>query len=347
MGKTKRYLALAALAALPLFSTAQDVHFSQLNQTPLLLNPATTGLSHSLMAIVNYKDQWRSVSPNPFKTFNVAADAAFLKKSNGNHMGIGLDFFSDKAGDGAMGTTTGQLHLSGVLAADDNNLISAGIYGGFGQRSLHYDKLYWDNQYINGALDLNAPSNEPAAVSGRTYLDVGAGLAWFYGTGHSTITSNDARNFTLGFSAQHLNQPVYSFYGNPDAKLPMKFVGHGEAEIGLKNYSLVLEPGYIAMVQGGHHEINAGMLVKYLLKEASHYTGRVKQDAFVLGGYYRFGDALNVVTAYEINTLRIGMSYDINLSDLTSASSARGGFELSLRFMMVDSKYNKNSGFFN
>ena len=326
-------LFLTAAAFLPLFSSAQDIHFSQMTETPLLLNPAEAGMSHNILAILNYKDQWNSISNTPYRTFNVSTDMAYLKKSNGNHLGIGLDVFSDKAGDGAMGTTTGQLHLSGVLAANDNNLISAGIYGGFGQRSLSYDKLFWDNQYIGGAFDASAPSMEPSTFSNHTYADLGAGLAWFYGTGHATISSNDAMTINAGISLQHINKPVYSFYGNTDMRLPMKIVAHGNADIGIKNYNLVLEPGYIVMVQGGHHEINAGMLFKYVMQEASHYTGRKKPAAFVLGAYYRFGDAVNIETAYEFAGYRIGFSYDVNLSDLHVASKSRGGFEISLHFM--------------
>ena len=337
MKKLKLYFAGgAAILLMPLISAGQDIHFSQLTQMPLLLNPAQTALTHEFMAIINYKDQWKSVSPNSFKTFNVCSDVAFLTKPNGNHMGLGLNVFSDKAGDGAMGTTTGQLHLSGVLAVDDNNMMSAGIYGGFGQRSLQYDKLFWDNQYVGGTLDMTVPSGEPTGVPTRTYADMGAGIAWFYGKGHATITSNDALNFVAGFSMQHLNRPVYSFYGNSDMRLPMKFIAHGTADLGLKNYSLVLQPAYIFMIQGGHHEINAGMLVKYWLQEASHFTGRKKAAALVLGGYYRFSDALNIVTGVEINTLRIGFSYDVNISNLTTASHARGGFEVSVRFMTTD-----------
>ncbi|HEU4717114.1 MAG TPA: PorP/SprF family type IX secretion system membrane protein [Bacteroidia bacterium] len=347
MKKTRNFLTAVAAALLPLLSAGQDIHFSQLTETPLLLNPAQAGLSHDVLAEINYKDQWRSVTANPFRTFNVSGDFAFMKKQNGNHLGAGIDFFSDKAGDGVMGTTTGQLHFAGVLAVNDKNLISAGIYGGFGQRSLSYQNLYWDNQYIGGSLDLTAPSMEPTAIPNRTYADMGAGLAWFYGKGHSTMTSNDGATFTAGISVWHVNKPVYTFYGNNDMRLPMKVVAHGNADIGIKNYSLVLEPGYIVMVQGGHHEINVGMLVKYLMQEASHYTGRKKPASFVLGGYYRVGDAANIITAYEFNSFRIGFSYDINLSDLTAASQSRGGFEISLRYMMIDDGNNKNSKFFN
>lgn len=326
----------AALALIPALGQAQDIHFSQLSQTPLLLNPANAGLAHEVCAIINYKDQWRSVTTNPFKTFNVSADAALFSKPSGSRMGLGLNFFSDKAGDANMATTTAQLHLSGVIPLNEDHLLSAGAYGGFGQSSLDYGQLYWDNQYIGGSLDVNAPSFEPAAVPNHNFLDIGAGLAWFYGTGHKTITSNDGRNVTAGFSVQHLNRPVYTFYGDNSQRLPLKMVAHGMGAIGLKNYSLVLEPGYIVFLQGGHREINAGMLVKYLVQEASHFTGRKKTSSIVVGGYYRFSDALNIVAGYEYHDFRIGFSYDVNLSSLTSASNSRGGMEVSLRWLVTE-----------
>lgn len=56
----------------------------------------------------------------------------------------------------------------------------------------------------------------------------------------------------------------------------MKFVAHGNATIGLQNRNLILEPSYLVMIQGGGHEINAGMLFKYVMQDASVYTGRKK-----------------------------------------------------------------------
>lgn len=345
--KTTTKIFLAALLAAPVFATAQDIHFSQLTQTPLLLNPANAALAHDMSVYVNYRDQWRSISSNPFKTFNVSTDIALFKNKKGNHMGAGINFFSDKAGDGKMGTTTGQLHLSGVLATNDRSFLSVGLLGGFGQRSLNYTNLYWDNQYIMGQLDMNSPSGEPLTFSNHTYLDIGVGAAWYYGTGNNTISSNDAWNVTVGFAAHHLNQPVYTYYGDNDLKLPMKFIAHGNGEIGIKNFSLVVEPGYVVMIQGGHREISVGSLFKYWLQEASVYTGRKKPAAFVLGGYYRFADALNVVAGYEMYPFRLGLSYDVNLSGLTAASQGRGGFEMSLRFLIANDGKSKNKSFFN
>ncbi len=328
----------ALLFFLPILVSAQDVHFSQLSETPLLLNPANAGLSHNLLAIVNYKDQWKSVSSTPYRTFNVNADMAFMKKDNGSHMGVGLDIFSDKAGDGQMGTTTGQLHLSGIIAANDRNLFSVGLYSGFGQRSLTTGNFQWDKQYDGMTYDNTRPNGEIATVGNHSYLDFGAGVAWFFGKGHGTLSSNDGADYTIGFSLQHINKPVYSFYGAGDQKLPMKFVAHGNADIGLKNKNIILQPSYIVMIQGGHHEINTGILFKYLMQDASRYTDRKKPAAFVLGGYYRFMDAAVIVAAYEYSGFRLGMSYDLNLSDLKTASKTRGGFEVSLSYMIDNSK---------
>lgn len=311
---------------------AQDIHFSQSSETPLLLNPAEAGLGHDLLAVINFKDQWKSVGA-PYRTFNVSTDFSVLKKKSGSHMGIGVNVFSDRAGDAGMGTTTGALHISGVIAANDKNLFSAGISGGFGQRSLQMQKLYWDNQYDGSQFNPALSSGEPANFSNHGYLDISAGGAWFYGDGHSTLSSNDARTINLGFAVHHLNKPLYSFYDDQSQHLPIKYIFHGQADIGIKNYSLILEPSYLIMIQGGHREITPGMIFKYVPHEASKYTGRVKASAFLLGGYFRMKDAVVIATGYEFSNWSVRMSYDVNISNLKTASQARGGFEMAISFV--------------
>ncbi|HTL82460.1 MAG TPA: PorP/SprF family type IX secretion system membrane protein [Bacteroidia bacterium] len=337
--RTKRKIISAVILSTVLipvsYSYGQDIHFSQLTETQLLLNPAEAALGHDVLGVLNYKDQWKSVSAlSAYKTFNVSADMAVLKNDKGSRLGVGLNFFNDKAGDAGMTSTTGNLHLSGVIAANDANLISAGIYGGFGQRTLQYDQLNWDAQYDGMHYNATLPTGEQnQAFANHNYMDIGAGMAWFYGKGHSTLSSNDAFTLNLGFSVHHLNQPVYSFYGANAQKLPMQYVAHGSADFGLKNYNIILEPTYLVMIQSGHHEVTGGMLFKFLLQDASKYTGRKKPSDFGVGGYYRYGDALIIDTRYEFSGFSLGLSYDVNLSDLKAASRARGGFEISLRYM--------------
>lgn len=340
--KTK-FKSLAVSIFIPTIILAQDVHFSQTAATPLLLNPSQAGLGHDALAIINYKNQWRSISASPYKTINVAADFALMKKKNGSCLGLGLDVFSDKAGDGNMGTTTGILNLAGVLGVNDNNLLSGGISGGFGQRTLNINNLSWGNQYDGLQYSSALPSGEPASFNNYNYFDLSAGLSWFYSAGHSTLSANDARRVNIGMAVHHLNKPAYSFYGTGDERLPLKVIAHGNAAIGIKNYSLVLEPSYLVMIQGGHREITPGLFVKYVNQESSKYTGRKKTSAFGLGGYYRFKDAFVAEARYEFSNWSIGTSYDFNVSDLTAASKSKGGFEISLRFIAPD-PFGKKTG---
>lgn len=331
--KTAKLLTAAMLISSALF--AQDVHFSQSTEAPLLLNPSQAGMGHDVLVTLNYKSQWKSVT-TPYKTINVGADFTVWGDAKENHLGLGVNVFSDKAGDGSMGTTFGCLDIAGVLRATGNNLISGGISFGFGQRKLAYNNLTWNNQYDGLSYNPGLASGEPGTFNNFNMFDVSAGLSWYYGDKTSTISSNDAKIFAVGFALHHINKPVYSFYGDTDYRLPMKFIAHGKADIGIKNYSLILEPSYLVMIQGGHHEITPGMIVKYTPREASRYTGRIKASAFCLGGYYRHKDAFVACVRYEYSYWSAGFSYDVNISNLNTASQAKGGFEISLRFMSPD-----------
>ncbi|MCB9047123.1 MAG: type IX secretion system membrane protein PorP/SprF [Chitinophagales bacterium] len=57
---------------------AQDVHFTQFNAAPLILNPAFTGnFDGKMRASAIYRDQWRSVTV-PFKTIAISVDAPMV-----------------------------------------------------------------------------------------------------------------------------------------------------------------------------------------------------------------------------------------------------------------------------
>ena len=70
-----------------------------------------------------------------------------------------------------------------------------------------------------------------------------------------------------------------------------------------------------------------------MLKEDSRYTGYVKGSALAVGGYYRNKDAFVVAALFEMSNYAIGASYDINVSGLKTATTGRGGFEITLRFL--------------
>lgn len=69
---------------LTLFSNgiSQDIHFAQFNMTPLIINPALTGVFFGdHRASLNYRDQWTGFG-NGYRTYSFSFDASVLKKNS-------------------------------------------------------------------------------------------------------------------------------------------------------------------------------------------------------------------------------------------------------------------------
>lgn len=306
----------------------QDIHFSQFDETTIQLNPANAGVRYETRASANYKSQWQSVNA-PFKTVAVSVDNRFFKTKKA-HLGAGIDFFSDNAGNGQNKTIQANLTLSGIVRLNKNNLLSAGLVGGFVQRSLNSGSLSWGNQYNGLTYDSNMPTGEPLTSTNFAFFDMGAGIQYSYGEREMYISANNARRLNIGVAIFHPHRPNYSYYSDGTRLYP-KFVFHGDASLGIKNTSIVLKPSYMIFLQGPTREITPGMMFQYVLQDDSRYTGIKKATYISLGGYYRIGDAFIAAAKFEWNNYAIGLSYDINISKLRTASKARGGFEICLR----------------
>lgn len=321
------------LSGIVSFAFSQDIHFSQFNNSPLTLNPASTGVFNGdIRAILNYKSQWKQVS-DPFKTYAFSFDAGLLKKKWQNgYIGLGVSVFNDHAGASNMSLTQGNLSVSSVLSVADNHMLSVGIQAGMAQRSVDYAGLQWDSQYDGLQYDGNLSSGETFANNSFSFQDYSTGVQWSFGKGEMYSTANDAVKANLGIAMFHVNRPVQDFLGTKD-KLYSKYVVHGMFFKGIKNSKYSLIPSGALYLQGKSKEIMIGMLAKMNLKEASKYTGTIKSSAVYLGGYYRFGDAIAICTQFEVDRYFVGISYDVNLSGLTTVSKGLGGLELTLRFI--------------
>ena len=311
---------------------AQDPHFSQYESTPLLVNPANTGLKHDLRAVVNYRNQWGAVA-TPYKTtafsFDMGTDKGGRKNS---YFGVGAQFLHDKSGDANMSMIQGNLNLSGIVKLDAYNKLSVGLMGGFGQRGTDYNQFRWESQYANGAYNSQLNSNESFSTPTFSYFDAGAGIVWTYGKDQMYITANDGVKATVGFAASHFGLPAASFGGSEET-LKTKFIGHATMEVGKANTNLTFIPSLYFVQQGTQREILLGNTFRYLLQEGSRYTGFNKSTSMSLGVHYRVKDAL--ITSFQIDyaNYTVGMSYDVNVSQLSRASNMRGGLELFLRFV--------------
>ena len=144
---------------------AQDIHFSQFNNSPLNLNPALIGdFNGEFRFVGNQRTQWSSVTA-PYTTFSISADA---KQVFDSPIGAGFSIYNDETGDSDFRTT--QIGLGGsymIYLKDSSQTLTFGLQPVFVQRSINYNKLQFDNQYNGAVFDANLSNGENFGNSGK------------------------------------------------------------------------------------------------------------------------------------------------------------------------------------
>lgn len=331
----KNKFILIAMIFGSLISYGQDIHFSQLSKSPLFLSPATAGATQADFRVsIHHRNQWANIG-SPYSTYGLAADGKFKKKSwRDKHFGIGGVLYNDKAGDLDFNRLKGSFLFSFHKKLDLRNYLSAGLQVGFVQHSLDGSQAQWDNQYDGTGFNPYMASGETVLFQPFTSVDAGAGILWSYADGSSTISSDNGRFFQVGFATYHLTKPKLTFYNVPKESYYMRYVLHGNASFGINNSSWAFRPAFLYQRKGKEQELVIGTMFRYMFKEKSHFTGFVEQFDMSFGAYYRFlSDAIIPTMYINYANWGFGISYDINISKLTTASQYRGGIELSLKFV--------------
>lgn len=315
---------------------AQDVHFSQFNNSPMIINPALTGAFNAEHRIIaNYRTQWGSIA-KPYTTYALSYDVGLLKSSHAGFLGIGLQLFADQAGDLKMGIMQANLSVAYHVAIAKNHFLTAGIQGGYSQRSIKESGMMWDSQYdpnSEGGYNSSLPSNETMNFNSFGIGDFSGGILYSFNNGATNMASNDQIKGNVGLAVFHINQPKKTFTNFEPKKLFIKYAVHTNLHFGIPGTFLSLVPSGMMYVQGPAREILAGMLFRFRLQESSKYTNFVSETALSVGAHYRFGDAIVVTGQFEIKNWLLGVSYDVNISKLAAASKSMGGLEVCLRYM--------------
>lgn len=309
---------------LPCFNSsfAQDIHFSQFNASPMNLNPSlTAAFDGDYRIVLNHKNQWSSI-PAPFKTFSLSADTKLPFKIKNDQVGLGMLINTDKAGATDFKTFQAALSLSYLKRLTQSQLISFGIQTGITNKSFDPGKMTFDSQYNGDNYDPSIASGENTfSTTGFSYFDFSAGAIWFYKIKERTQLS-------LGGSYFHINQPGQSFFSDKSILLDPKLVINSSFHVKVAPV-VDLIPAVLFEKQGRFYEMIVGTSLKYILLPQQGYG-----TAIYGGCFYRGRDAFIVSAGMEYNKFNVGMSYDINNSTLSNASRNRGGFEISLIYIV-------------
>jgi type IX secretion system PorP/SprF family membrane protein len=310
----KKFYIFGILIFILLNLNAQDIHFSQFYNTPLIINPAFTGNSdYNLRFGLNYRNQGKSISV-PYKTYSAFIDAKltprFLKRGR---FGIGGMFYNDRAGDGNLQSTTGMAFASYSKGFNRYNTFvgTIGIAIGFLNRSVNFSKLLFDNQWNGTSFDPSLPNNENFTDNSIFSIDFNFGALISY-------SFSKKIKVHIGSSLCHVNKPKTSFYESNN-RLEHKLIIHGGLYYELNN-KLNITPEFFYSTQSNTNEIIFGTNLLYGKKELKLNCGI----------WYRFSRDIIPLIGINYNKYNLSFSYDINISKLHYASNYCGGMEISL-----------------
>jgi len=272
-----------------LSASAQDPHFTQYFSNPLFLNPAYTGSVGCSRVALNFRDQWPQLSGN-YVTYSASYDQ-YVKPLHG---GLGIQVMTDRAGGGSLITSS----VCGIYSFNINIKnylhIRPAVSIGMGVKQIDWSEF--GNGFI--ATTPNPPSN-------KYYFNAAAGLLVSY------------KNFTGGFSYDHINKPDIGFYST--SRLPSKITVHCNYQINM-NENMYLNPSVIFAKQQDMEELLLGLMMKASFIKAG--TG--------LRIGFNNPDAILLMLGFCSEKFSIGYSYDMTVSKLSNSTG--GAHEISAIF---------------
>ena len=298
---------------------AQDLHFSQFMNNPLLTNPANTGFNPDFDYRVgaSYRNQWSSL-PVPYKTMSIWGDAqVFRDRFQNGWLGLGGVILRDAAGSGNLTSTKAYGSVAYHQEIGEGSLLSAGFNVGYASKRIDIANFKWENQWNGKFFDANASSGEQFAYSQIGYFDLQAGLNYAY-------FANDNLYLNAGVSIMHINKPRESFFSENtnNNQIPQRYTGFLNASYKI-NDKWIINPNVYYSYQSGSNEIVGGMMAQYNLSGDG-------EKQLIGGAYYRAGDAAVGMIGLEWSNLRLTFTYDASTSAIRNYNNGNGAIEFSL-----------------
>jgi len=316
-------------------ANAQDLHFSQYSSQASLLNPGLVGNydgSYRLSAI--YRNQWTSaLGAYGYQTVGADVDFSLLEGYlKGDKLAIGVGFFNDRSGAAQLTNTSANLTVAYHKAFDKNgnHRLSLGLQAAYLQTRIE-NPLFADQ--FNGFNETNSNSSAENYQHGVYKFDFNAGLYW-------KSNFKDKVKFGIGFGAYHLITPDQALVtsataGTLDhgAVLPRRYDADFSIEAYLdKDKKWSLTPDFLFMYQEPFAEYLPGLAATYYFN-----TGFRNNNSLSFGLRFRSGgstpDAIIPMVKMSFRNVSLGFSYDANISGLSTSTTNRGAFELSLSYI--------------
>jgi type IX secretion system PorP/SprF family membrane protein len=305
------FLGVLMIFLVPNNVSAQDPEFSQFYANQIYLNPAFAGTIRCPRVSMIHRNQWPGIT-GTYVTSAVSYDQHIESISGG----LGFMFTTDNAAN-TLKTSRFSAVYSYQIKVNRKFSMRFGAEATFFQKSLDWNKLTFGDMvdprrgFVYQTGDLPRGGN----VSG---VDFSAGVLGF------------SEVFFFGVAAHHLTQPNESVIIG-DAQLPMKITGHAGAVIplagGASKYTtndVSISPNIMFRQQGSFSQLNMGLYVK--------------KGPLAAGVWYRNKDAFIVLLGLQTDHFKLGYSYDLTVSKLTTATGGAHEITMGINFKCKQKK---------
>lgn len=329
-----RFIGILAAHCFCITASAQDLHFSQFMNSPLLTNPANTGFipDGDYRLGVNYRNQWASITDFPYKTMSAFGDVQTMQNSdNTGWLGLGGVILRDVAGTGSLTSTKIYGSAAYHQMLDAGSLVSLGFNVGWANKNINTSNLTFPSQWNGNFFDVHQTGTLPKLdYNNVNYLDIQVGMNYAY--------FPDSRTYlNAGFSAMHVNRPRESFFNESagvDNRIPVRYTGFLNGSF-MVNDRVIVNPNIYASLQAKSYEIVGGLNAHYNLSGDG-------DKILIAGAYYRYKDAIIPMVGLGINDITFTFTYDATTSSLKNFNNTRGAFEFSLIKQGIVDRYSGN-----
>jgi type IX secretion system PorP/SprF family membrane protein len=303
---------------------SQDINFSQFYELPLLRNPSLAGIYKGDLRVSSvYRNQWQSVTV-PYQTSALSVEIkSGISSSSDDFISFGVQMTNDVSGDSKFGKTQllPMFTYHKLIYGPTNTYLSAGFLGGPVQQKFDPYALRFDDQFVAGAYSPFNATRQSFTSTNLTYWDAALGLNLSGEIGFS--------KGYIGAAFYHFTKPRVAFINSNDIRLNRKFVINAGLIAPVSDEDDMIYYGDL-FFQGGNRQFQGGAM--FMHHFANYGENDDEESGIGFGGFYRWNDAFIPVLKVNWRKFSLGVTYDVNVSALKSASSFRGGVEMSLTY---------------
>ncbi len=276
------------------------------NQSPLRLNPASSGNLYSLDASASVRKQWQGLEGSPTTTQFAVGAPVYIANA-----GVSFGFERDEIGLQSVNLFRGGLSYK-VFSKNDLS-ISAGGAVTYRQASLDATGLRTDNGVYENGIISHFDNLLPIVDQSNSSLGFDAGLE---------VKWKDTR---LGVSVLDLNEPVSEWSG-VNRKWSRTILTHLNTLIPVAEL-LDIEASALLQVDQSS--------VQTVVNATAWYNNNIGLGSALRGYDGNTLDAVSILLGWRPNEkITLAYAYDVGLSTL--ARSHQGSHEVVLRYVMTD-----------